>query len=103
MIIWNLLVSACLTSVRFSVYSKITSIGGYNSVFLVFAGWLADVYFERYRVMKVSIWVMWWGSVCTDVVGGRHIPSRIDLGKSNCGGPFTTEQVEDVKTFFGFL
>ena len=26
--------------------------------------------------------------------------SRIDLGKSKYGGPFTTEQVEDVKTFF---
>ena len=36
-------------------------------MFLVFAGWLADVYFGRYKVMKVSIWVMWWGSVCTDM------------------------------------
>ena len=26
-------------------------------------------------------------------------PSRIDFGKSKYGGPFTTEQVEDVKTF----
>ena len=30
----------------------------------------------------------------------EDIPSRIDLGKSKYGGPFTTEQVEDVKTFF---
>ena len=29
--------------------------------------------------------------------------SRIDLGKSKYGGPFTTEQVEDVKTFFQIL
>ena len=29
--------------------------------------------------------------------------SRIDLGKSKYGGPFTTEQVEDVKTFFRVL
>ena len=28
----------------------------------------------------------------------KDIPSRIDLGKSKYGGPFTTEQVEDVKT-----
>ncbi len=28
----------------------------------------------------------------------ENIPSRIDLGKSRYGGPFTTEQVEDVKT-----
>ena len=27
-------------------------------------------------------------------------PSRIDLGKQKYGGPFTTEQVEDVKTLF---
>ena len=28
------------------------------------------------------------------------IPSRINLGKDKYGGPFTNEQVEDVKTFF---
>ena len=30
-------------------------------------------------------------------------PSRIDFGKSKYGGPFTTEQVEDVKTFLQFI
>ena len=30
----------------------------------------------------------------------EDIPSRMDLGKSRYGGPFTTEQVEDVKTMF---
>lgn len=29
-----------------------------------------------------------------------EIPSRINLGKDKYGGPFTNEQVEDVKTFF---
>ncbi len=33
----------------------------------------------------------------------ENIPSRLDLGKSRFGGPFTTEQVEDVKTFFKLL
>ena len=28
-----------------------------------------------------------------------ELPSRIDFGKSKYGGPFTTEQVEDIKTF----
>ena len=32
-----------------------------------------------------------------------ELPSRLDFGKSNYGGPFTTEQVEDVKTFFRAL
>ena len=30
----------------------------------------------------------------------EDIPPRIDLGKSKYGGPFTTEEVEDTKTFF---
>jgi len=30
-------------------------------------------------------------------------PSRIDLGKSKYGGPFTTEEVEDVKVFYEIL
>lgn len=30
-------------------------------------------------------------------------PSRLDVGKSKFGGPFTTEQVEDVKTFMRIL
>ena len=29
-----------------------------------------------------------------------ELPSRLDFGKSKYGGPFTTKQVEDVKTFF---
>ena len=31
------------------------------------------------------------------------IPSRIDLGKSKYGGPFTSEEVENVKTFFQLI
>ena len=31
------------------------------------------------------------------------LPSRMDLGKEKYGGPFTTEQVEDVKAFLGIL
>ena len=33
----------------------------------------------------------------------EDIPSRLDLGKSRYGGPFTTEQVEDVKTTLKML
>ena len=32
-----------------------------------------------------------------------EIPSRLDLGKQKYGGPFTTEQVEDVKVFLHML
>ena len=34
---------------------------------------------------------------------GNEHPSRIDFGKTKYGGPFTTEQVEDVKTFLRML
>ena len=30
-------------------------------------------------------------------------PSRLDLGKDKYGGPFTEEEVEDVKTFFRYI
>ena len=33
----------------------------------------------------------------------EDIPTRIDLGKNKYGGPFTNEEVEDVKTFFHML
>ena len=33
----------------------------------------------------------------------EELPSRLDLGKAKYGGPFTTEQVEDVKVFLGIL
>ena len=32
-----------------------------------------------------------------------ELPSRLDLGKDKYGGPFTTEQVEDVKAFIGIV
>ena len=32
-----------------------------------------------------------------------NTPSRIDLGKQKYSGPFTYEQVEDVKVFFRLL
>ncbi len=33
----------------------------------------------------------------------EDIPSRLDLGKSRYGGPFTTEEVEDIKTILRLL
>ena len=35
--------------------------------------------------------------------GDRYIPSRLDFAKERYGGPFSTEQVENVKTFFRIL
>ncbi len=32
-----------------------------------------------------------------------EIPTGLDLGKTKYGGPFTTEEVEDVKAFYGIL
>ena len=32
-----------------------------------------------------------------------ELPSRLDLGKEKYGGPFTTEEVENVKAFLGIV
>ena len=65
-IVWSLLCStASILNVkvmfRLSVFEIIN--GVVTAVLFLFTGWLADVYFGRYKVLKVSIWVMWLGSV----------------------------------------
>ena len=80
-IVWCLLTWACnFASVNIEVISR--SIGEFNivimagvvkAVLFVFAGWLADVYFGRYKVMKVSIWFMWMGSVCGTLLLMVHL------------------------------
>jgi peptide/histidine transporter 3/4 len=41
--------------------------------------------------------------LCAFTYCDDHIPSRIDFAKERYGGPFSTEQVENVKTFFRML
>ena len=33
----------------------------------------------------------------------ENTPTQLDLGKEQYGGPFTTEEVEDVKTFLRLI
>ena len=89
MIVWSLLTWACqFASANIKVVSR--SIGVFNfgivvgvvmAVLYVFAGWLADVYFGRYKVMKVSIWIMWWGSVGGTLLLVIHLFSPHDVLK----------------------
>ena len=56
-----------------------------------------------YNVLKYS-----WNHKCPErrsafTYWEEDIPPRIDLGKSKYGGPFTTEEVEDTKTFFSII
>ena len=73
-IVWSLLTWVC-SSASVNINSSVISLsigvsnfgivaGVVEAVLYVFTGWLADVYVGRYKVMKVSIWVMWLGSVC---------------------------------------
>ena len=71
-VVWNLLAWGCRsTNMNAEVVSQSLGEKSYfeivdgmvTAVLYLFAGWLADVYFGRYKVMKVSIWVMWLGSV----------------------------------------
>ena len=64
------------------------TINAYSTVYMV----LAYAWKHRYpeRRSALTFWE-------------EGLPSRIDLGKSKYGGPFTVEQVEDVKTFIRIL
>ena len=64
---------------------------GYNPLILI------------YKVLKYA-----WKHTCPEnrsafTYWEDHIPPRIDLGKEKYGGPFTTEEVEDTKSFFRIL
>lgn len=52
--------------------------------------WLVMKYAWRHRVPECR----------SAFTYGEPHPSRLDLGKGRFGGPFTTEEVEDVKTFW---
>ena len=56
-----------------------------------------------YRVLRYA-----WNHTCPEnrsafTYWEEDIPPRIDLGKLKYGGPFTTEEVEDTKTFFRII
>ena len=65
-LVWTFLLTSlfyCLTV--YLSHIKINFIGW--SVTLPIAGWLADVYFGRYKVIYWSMWVMWLGSILATV------------------------------------
>ena len=84
-IVWSLLTWACSTIVnadviiQSSVFKIMNGLG--TAVLYLFTGWLADVYFGRYKVMKVSIWVMWIGNVCGTLLLLIHFLSPHDVPK----------------------
>ena len=55
-----------------------------------------------YKVLKYAIRNKYPRQRSAFTYGEDELPSRIDFGKTKYGGPFTTEQVEDVNTFFRF-
>ena len=56
-----------------------------------------------YRVLKYALKHKYPERRSAFTYSEDELPSRLDFGKSKYGGPFTTEQVEDVKLFFGIL
>ena len=69
-LIWNYLVITLFYYLATHVHEYDHNVGPYFIVCcftLPFAGWLADVYFGRYRVIHWSIWIMWTASVLATV------------------------------------
>ena len=56
-----------------------------------------------YKVIKYAIYTKYPVQRSAFTYWEDKLPSRIDFGKNKYGGPFTTEQVEDVKTFLRML
>ena len=89
-LVWSLLIRACYASVNVEAIRIFTSIdhfsfyiveGVVSAVLYVLTGWLADVYFGRYKVMRVSILVMWFGSVGGTLLLLIHLLSPHDVLK----------------------
>ena len=88
-LVWSLLPWVCYASIGDVIYQsieifkvEIEIVNGLGIVVLyLLAGWLADVYFGRYKVMKVSIWFMWLGSVCGTLLLMVHLLSPHDALK----------------------
>ena len=86
-IIWNYLI----TSLAFYLTTRVSNNQPYLivcSFILPFAGWLADVYFGRYKVTRCSMWIMWTSfmlATISSVVAKmmksyQHIHTSISLG-----------------------
>ena len=83
----------CVTAFLYSKYKRLFIIlprlfNPYKSIFRVLSYAWKHKYPERRSALT------YWE---------ENVPSRIDLGMSKYGGPFTVEEVEDVKTFFQLL
>ena len=109
MIAWSFIAAA--SEVSFNVLSLISSI---IAVVMLSAALCADSLLSHWLTVQPKSRNPWMTIYEVLHYAGTHkypamrsaltyweekIPSRIDLGKSKYGGPFTVEQVEDVKTF----
>ena len=110
---------ACIMLVNFRIEATILQIAACLIIFLVAVAMLVffcvskkHFYIQRagfnpfkniYRVLKYA----WKHKVperrSAFTYWEEDIPPRIDLGKDKYGGPFTTEEVEDTKTFLRIL
>ena len=81
-----ILIIVCLKKCQFNV--KAQRHNPYKIIYKV----LVYIRKHRYPLQRSAF------TYCDD-----EIPSRLDFAKERYGGPFTTEQVEDVKTFFKIL
>ncbi len=87
----NVLLSLALCCMLYQPRGLIIEKGGCNSLMTVFKV-LKFATTHKYPVNRRAI------TYCED-----EIPSRIDFAKDKYGGPYSTEEVEDVKTFFRII
>ena len=68
-------------------------------IILPVAGWLADVYFGRYRVIRWSIWIMWVGSMLSTV---SSVVAQLVVGYSAMNKRWIIERLVQVIAAVGY-
>ena len=94
--IWSLLSAVCMSVV-------LTTIFAYSPKWLIIEPKSPQIYKTIYEVLKFASKHKAPPNRSAFTYWEEDIPSRIDLGKIKYGGPFTTEQVENVKTILRLI
>ena len=63
-LVWNFFIASVLHYImEFVILNGLAIIAVAWSLTLPFAGWIADIRFGRYRVIRWSMWIMWTASL----------------------------------------
>ena len=97
------IITISTSSIFACVYATLLLVGRWKRKWFTYeVGW-PNPYKTVYRVLKFAKEYSYPLQRSAFTYSDNYIPSRLDFAKERFGGPFTTEQVEDVKTLLRIL